>query len=134
MKYEILEHKADLKIRVFGKTKEELFKNALFAMTESMRPESRDKEIAKRKLEIKSGDFNTLLIDFLSEVLYQSQVNKESYVDVKFKKFTEDELKAEIIGGKVERLGEEIKAATYHNLDIRQNKDGIWEAIILFDI
>lgn len=29
MKYEILEHKADLKIRVFGKTKEELFENAM---------------------------------------------------------------------------------------------------------
>ena len=28
-KFEILEHKADLKIRAFGKTKEELFQNML---------------------------------------------------------------------------------------------------------
>ena len=38
-KYEILEHTADLKIRVFGKTKEELFLNSLLAMAESMKPE-----------------------------------------------------------------------------------------------
>jgi SHS2 domain-containing protein len=31
-KFEILEHKADLKIRVFGKTKEELFENAMLGM------------------------------------------------------------------------------------------------------
>ena len=30
--YEILEHKADLKIRAFGKTKEELFLNMLLGM------------------------------------------------------------------------------------------------------
>jgi len=32
-KFEILEHKADLKIRVFGENKEELFLNAVVAMS-----------------------------------------------------------------------------------------------------
>ena len=52
-KFEILEHKADLQIRVFGRTKEELFQNALFGMQESMKPEIRkpDKE-TKRKIKI----------------------------------------------------------------------------------
>ena len=63
-----------------------------------------------------------LLVDFLSEILYQSQINKEIYNNVKFNKFTITELEAEIFGQKVERFGEDIKAVTYHNLDIHQTK------------
>jgi SHS2 domain-containing protein len=42
-KFEILEHKADLKIRVFGKTKEELFENAVVGMFEAAKYEKKSK-------------------------------------------------------------------------------------------
>lgn len=133
MRYEILEHKADLKIRVFGKEKPELFLNMLLAMTDSQKAEILS-EKTQRAIEIKSLDLSALLVDFLSEVLYLSQTNKEVYNNIKFKKFTDTELKAELFGQKVKRFGEDIKAVTYHNLDIHQRKDGGWEATILFDI
>ena len=74
------------------------------------------------------------MVDFLSEILYLTQVNKEIYNNVKFTKFTNTEIEGELIGQKVERFGEDIKAVTYHDLDIHQRKDRIWEAIVLFDI
>ena len=40
-KFKILEHTADLKLRVFGKTKQELFKNVMFGMFESAKPKKR---------------------------------------------------------------------------------------------
>jgi len=134
-KYEVLEHPADLKIKVFGRTKEELFLNALFGMQDCLRPESKkSEEKTGRKIKTKSPDLPTLLVDFLSEILYLSQVNKEIYNEVKFLKFSDTEIEAQIFGQKVERFNEDIKAVTYHQLDIYQRKDGIWEAIILFDI
>jgi len=134
-RYEILEHPADLKIRAFGKTKEELFLNMLLGMSESMNPEvQKIEEKIKRKIKIKSLDLPALLVDFLSEILYLTQTNREIYNKVKFTKFTDAELEAELIGQKVERFGEDIKAVTYHQLNIDQRKDGIWEAIVLFDI
>ena len=132
-KFEILEHKADLKIRAFGKTKEELFLNILKGMMESMKPEGLETG-EKRKIEIKSLDLKSLLVDSLSEALYLSQVNKEVYFEAKFKKFTDSELEGELIGQKVESFGEDIKAVTYHSLDIHQEKDGTWQATVLFDI
>ncbi|PIS17526.1 MAG: archease, partial [Candidatus Nealsonbacteria bacterium CG09_land_8_20_14_0_10_42_14] len=91
-KYEILEHKADLKIRIFGKDKKELFFNALLAMSESTKAEtSKPEKKVKRKIEIKSGDLATLLVDFLSEALYLSQVQKEVFSDIIIKKFTDKE-------------------------------------------
>jgi SHS2 domain-containing protein len=133
-KYDILPHRADLKIRVFGKTKEELFLNTLLGMNTSLRPELQNQKTKIRKIKIKSPDLAALLVDFLSEALYLIQTNKEIYDNVKFVKFTDREIEAELVGKKVERFGEDIKAVTYHNLDIHQKKDGSWEAIVLFDI
>ncbi len=133
-KYEILEHKADLKIKVFGKTKEEVFLNMLLGMSESMKPEIEAGTRVKREIKIESLDLPALLVDFLSEALYQSQVNKEAYNGVKFLKLSDNYLEGELIGQKAERFGEDIKAVTYHNLEINQNKTGDWEAIVLFDI
>jgi SHS2 domain-containing protein len=134
LKFKILPHTADLKIQVYGKTKEELFQNALLGMEESMKPEIKDGEKMMRQIKIKSLDLPALLVDFLSEVLYQNQVNKEIYDNVKFIKFTDANLEAELFGKKVERFGEDIKAATHHGLDIHQKEDGTWEATVLFDI
>lgn len=135
LKFKILPHIADLKIQVCGQTKEELFKNALLAMQESIKPEiKKPEEKVKQEIKIKSLDSPSLLVDFLSEVLYLIQVNKEIYNNVKFTKFIDFGLEAELFGEKIERFGEDIKAVTYHSLDVHQNPDGVWEATVLFDI
>ena len=134
MKYEILEHKADLKIKAFGKTREELFSNTLLGMSESQKPEIKNQQKIKREIKIKSLDLPALLVDFLSEALYLSQTNKEVYFEVLFEKFTNTEIKGELIGQKVERFGEDIKAVTHHNLEIKQNNDKTWQGTVLFDI
>jgi len=134
MKFEILDHKADLKIRAFGKTKEELFLNMLLGMNSALRAQIQDSKPEMRKIKIKSPDLPALFVDFLSEVLYQTQVNKEIYNNVRFKKISDFEIEAEISGQKVERFGEEIKAVTYHNLEVEQKDDDVWEATVLFDV
>ena len=143
-KFEVLEHKADLKIRVFGKTKEELFGNAVLAMMESMKPvKEENEEQNKKEIKIKSLDLPALLVDFLSEVLYLTQVNKEVYDKIKFKKLSlpqpsagegRAELVAEVSGKKVKRFNQDIKAVTYHDLEIQEKENGSWQATILFDI
>jgi len=134
MTYEILEHKGDFKIRVLGKTKQELFLNALLGMEAGLRPEIRSTKSEIRNIKVTSLDINALLVDFLSEVLYSVQINKEIYNEIKFTKFTDTELAAELSGQKVESFGEDIKAVTYHGLEILRNKDGLWQVEVLFDI
>jgi SHS2 domain-containing protein len=134
-KFEILEHKADLKIRAFGKTKEELFENAMIGMQSALRPKIKNqKSKIKKRIKIKSINLSSLLVDFLSEINYLNEVNKQVYQDIKFTKFSNTELKGDIFGKEVERFGMDIKGVTYHDLDIHQKKDKTWEAIVLFDI
>jgi SHS2 domain-containing protein len=155
MKYKILEHKADLKIKVFGKTKKELFENAMVGMFKAAKYETTKRLTTKRlttkrlttkrlttkrlttkrlAIKIKSIDLPSLLVDFLSEVLYLAETKKLVFEKVEFKKFTENEIEAKLTGNQLKRMGIHIKGVTYHELDIRQKKDGTWQATILFDI
>lgn len=146
-KYEILEHKADLKIRAFGKDLKELFKNAMFGMQQALEAEIKNQKSPKqslwdatgqakikKKIKIKSNDLPSLLVDFLSEINYLNEVNREVYSDLKFTKFSKTKLEGEISGNKVESFGLIIKGVTYHNLEVKQKKDKTWEARVLFDI
>jgi SHS2 domain-containing protein len=134
MKYEILEHKADLKIRAFGKTKEELFENAMIGMFESAKYEKEVKnQKSKVKIKITSADLPSLLVDFLSEVLYLVETKKLVFEKVEFKEFSENEIEANLIGKPLKRMRVHIKGVTYHDLDIHQEK-GEWQTTILFDI
>jgi len=134
-KYQILEHKADLKIKVFGKTKEELFENAMVGMLKAAKYQKKLKtQKSKVKIKIKSMDLPSLLVDFLSEILYLVETKKMVFEKVEFKKFMENEIEAILIGKPLKRMGVYIKGVTYHDLDIHQEKDGTWQATILFDI
>jgi len=130
--YKILDHPSDVRIRVFGDTKEELFSNAMKGMNEVLKP-SLLKKKASQRIIVNSYDLNALLVDFLSEVLYLIQTNKEVYADIKFNKFGDKELEGELKGNKIKEFGEDIKAVTYHGLKIEQ-KRGLFEATVLFDI
>lgn len=135
--FEILEHTADLRIKVWGKTKEELFKNALRGMTHVQKPESRIKNHKSRivkTIAIESADLTALLIDFLSEALTQSQINRAVFYNVKFLKFSDTSLEAKIEGIEVDEFDEDIKAVTYHEAEVKQNPEGVYETKIVFDI
>jgi len=133
--YEILDHKADLKIKVFGKTKEELFENAMKGMFRAAKyqKDAKSKKL-KVKIKIQSVDLVSLLVDFLSEILYLVETKKLVFESVKFKKFSENEIEAELIGRSLKRMGVHIKGVTYHDLEITREKEGFWRAKILFDI
>lgn len=143
--YETLEHVTDLEIRAFGKTKEELFSNMLKGMFESIKPKIKDKSKnlsagrqgqktgVERVIKIKSADEQSLLVDFLSEALTQSDINNETYFEAKFDKFIDKELEGKFFGWPVESFAVEIKAVTYHGLYIKK-VDDYWEAKVIFDI
>ncbi len=134
MKYKFLNHPADVKIKVFGKTKKELFVNALQGMNSILRVKIDKTKPVKKKIKVKSLDLSFLLADFLNNVLSLSQIYKEIYFKIKFFDFTNQSLEVELAGYRVQRFGREIKAITYHELAVQKAKNGGWQGTILFDI
>ena len=133
-RYEILEHTGDVKIKAFGATKEELFGNAMRGMMAVLNPKSEARNPKRREVKVESSDINALLVDFLSEVNYLRQVHREAYEKVRFDKFSDTTIEGALKGFQVEEFGEDIKAVTFHALDIHQNPQGLWETDIVFDV
>ena len=134
MPYEIVPHIADVRLKASGKTPEELFSEALKGMMSIAKPAVKNSaEPARRHINIASPDQTALLIDFLNEALSLSQIHKEAYTVVRFPRFSETNLEAEL-EGKPAVFGEDIKAVTYHGAEIIKTDKGDYEVMILFDI
>ncbi len=133
--YEILDHPADLKIRAFGKDLPEVFMNMAMAIAYEQSPSPAPAEEPGEEIVLESDDLSTFLVDWLSEILYRSEVNKKVYFDFEITEFSENpyKIKARIKGAPVETKNTDIKAVTYHDLEIKKIGDK-WEAIIIFDI
>lgn len=139
MPHEVIEHKADIKIRVWGSSLENLFSEAVLAMMGIINPLQNTKmhestRAYERKVDVEAPDKTALLVDFLSEILAFSQTYKEIYAQVSFTEFNLTKLKAVLEGVKVDKFDEDIKAVTYHEADVKQNEKGEWETVIIFDI
>ena len=133
--YQILPHPADVKLQITASTKEELFQGALAGMASIIQPQiPRKAPIAKENIEIESLDLNTLLVDFLSEVLAKTDITQVVFNKLKIQKLTDNSLQVKIEGQKSNYFGQEIKAVTHHGLEIKQNKNGHYQVTILFDI
>lgn len=135
MSYKILEHTADVRLSVQGKSLGGLFSDAVLGMAQILLQEKPGgRQNAKIKIKIESPDVTALLIDFLNEVLTLSHEQKAIFYEVKFSKINEAILEAEIFGKKIDAFNEDIKAVTYHEADVKKNEKGKWETKLIFDI
>ena len=140
MKYKFLKHTADIKFRAFGKTLNEAFENSAIAMFQVMYS-GKIKSKIKKKLEIKGKDLESLLYNFLEELLVylDSEDFFLSKVKVKMNKpiASQDSLKleAEISGDKTKNyeIGLSIKAVTYHSMIIKKS-NGQWFTQVVLDV
>jgi protein archease len=140
-----LPHTADIKVRVFGATKEELFAHALEAMFQVIHPlvpgaKTEDDRVIppslpiKREINITSIDDANLLVDFLSEALCLSDTHNEAYFKAEITFPEPNKLNATIYGAPITGFeSTEIKAVTYNELNIKQTPEG-WQTDIVFDI
>lgn len=134
--FKLLAHTADIKFEVFGRDLEELFQNGVAALNSVLyqRPLPKAASTGYEKIEAAAADVNTLLINFLNAILTHSEINRKIYQRIKFLKFSETGLTAQIFGTPVENFGEDVKAVTYHDVEINKDKKGIWRTELTLDI
>jgi len=138
--FEILPHTADMRIKVWGKTLKDLFRNALCGLAYYLKPESLEESALgkiniKRRIKVEGVDLNSLLIEFLSKVIAETDIYNAVFIAVSFKDFGENFLEAVLEGVKVEGFDKEIKAVSYHEVDIKRNQEtGMYETTLVFDI
>lgn len=136
-RYEQFQHTADIGVRVFGNSLEELFENAAFAMFDIIADlEGLDSPLTK-DFNLESPNHEELLVVWLDELLYNFYTKEIIFSKFKVDELTKTTLKARAFGRPIaenrNRLKTEIKAATYHDLKVRKSDKG-YEVEIIFDI
>lgn len=135
MKYEILEHTADLKIKSYGEDLPELFANSALAMTEYIFGEdvSDEEAVETETVEVEADDIESLLVNWLSEILFLSATKYRAYIVYGIKDFTNKKIVAKV-GSREATAKEDIKAVTFNDLKIEQERYENWSAVVVYDI
>ena len=138
--FEILEHTADIGMAAYGKTKKEVFINVAKGMFKIIAGENRNlKENFYDKIKLEADNLEGLLFAWLNELLYISETKLVILSKFKIKELSDFKIEAEIEGMKINppsvKIEKEIKAVTYHRLEIKKDEEsGLWSAQIIFDI
>jgi len=138
-KYELFDHTADIGIEFFGRTKKELFTNAIVALKDIMIEENEIKPLQGhgKKVAVEGADTADLLVNFLREVLYLFNGKRLITVSCVMTGFAARRLTAELalVRYRPEKhtVRTELKAVTYHGLSVVKEKTR-WKARVIFDV
>jgi SHS2 domain-containing protein len=137
-KYKVIDHPSDIGIEAFGKDLTELFENSAFGMMDMMFDlkylHPQEYILSKQfDVHVSADNLESLLIAWLSELLYISDANKIQFSVFNINKMTNNKLDAKVLGDKILKINRFIKAATYNQLEIKKEKDN-WKARIIFDV
>jgi SHS2 domain-containing protein len=135
MSFEELPHTADVRIRARAPTPEALFSEAFNALMQVVYGKDR-KGGEEREIALEADDTETLLADFLSEVLYLSEVDGLvfSHADIRI---GDGRLHAILDGEPFDQGrhagGSEVKGISYSGLSITRDTNG-YMLDIIFDV
>lgn len=129
--FEEIAHTADLQIIAFGKTLEELFTNAGKGMYHMISAEQGNAKHKSRSISLKENDLESLLVAYLQELLFLADHGLMTIIPRL--NISLPELKGEIPLYSVLSIKTEIKAVTYHEMEIVK-EEGIYRTKITFDV
>jgi SHS2 domain-containing protein len=143
-KFVVIGHTADIGIKVWGKSFGQLLKNAACGMYKIICEKNNIKPILKKRICIKKiskNDKESLLVNFLNELLYKTAIEKVVFNNFKIKIYSYSKnlctIEVFCFGEKYsfEKHGRflELKAATYHNLKIYKKNNSFYTQIF-FDV
>lgn len=140
MAYQFFEHTGDVGVSLQGPTLDDLFATAAEAFTDTMTTLVAVEARRPEELDVAAPDLDSLLVDFLSELLYRfdtrAWLTREARIEVR-ELDGGWELQGTLIGERHDEsrhpLKVLIKGVTYHGLSVEHADDG-WRAHLVFDI
>jgi len=136
-RYEQIPHTADIAIRVIGGDLGELFSNAAFGMFDIIA----DLEGMTRRISVdfslEAASCEELLVTWLDELLYSFYTKGIIFCEFDIIDIADTRLKARahgrLLADNKNRLKREVKAVTYHGLEVKDSGSG-YSVDIIFDV
>ena len=133
--YEYADHTADVGIVATGASLEEAFGAAGEGLAALLCDPETVREREEREVAVSAPDLETLLVEWLSEINYLFEVHGFAFRSFDVLEVGERTVRAVGRGEPVDlsrhRVGEQVKAVTYHELEVRQDADGCTVRVIV---
>lgn len=135
MSFRIISHTADVGIGLEADNIESLFLDAAAGMFHVISQTKPAGDIEHLSISLESQDSESLLVDWLAELLFYFETRHFFYLNSDLKISDGRILSANVKGAIFDELssGTEIKAVTHHLLEIKHSDRG-FEAIVIFDL
>lgn len=133
----LLEHTTEIAIQAKGYSLKEVFSSALRQMNQVLLADhclEADHYDCRFRIHLHGEDPTVLLVDFLSEALTLTYIQKALFCGVSFEVLTRNELVGDLYGRWYGQLENEIKAVTFREAHLQRGSIGKWETPILFDL
>lgn len=136
-----IDHTGDIGIRVTADSLPQLFERAALGMFWVLTDPETVHPTGSATVRVEGRDLEALVVQWLSELNYRHTVDRALYgaFDVETIEETDDgvSLTATVHGEPIDpdrhMVYTEIKAITFHGLDVHQTKDG-WTVQVIFDM
>jgi len=141
--FELIEHTADIGIRVQADDLKGLFEKAALAMFNiigqlaplSLGPTVKEIPLPRFNIRQAAETPEELFINWLNELLSLSATKELMFTNIIIHKLDKNNLEAEVFGEDIKnyKINTEIKAATYHELKLEETESE-WIAEVIFDV
>lgn len=131
--FEEIEHTADRAFRVKGRNMVALLENAARAMQALDGQQAAGTSSATREIEVEGVDRESLLVNWLNEILYLEQTHHLACERFHIDLLGNHHVRARVETWAFDRSYTHIKAVTFHNLKIRESAEGL-EAEVVVDV
>lgn len=142
MSLRFLDHTADVGVEITAASLDDLFAEAAGALLETITDPATVRPVLHRGFELAAPDLESLLVDWLGELVYVFEVDRQLFCDAAVTVRPEEEggprLEAVARGEPYEPdrhpVHVLVKAITHHALEVTCRPDGAWVARVIFDI
>ena len=135
--FRLLEHTADIGLEIWAESLELFFEEAFKGLRKILFGPIEEKPENTRKISVTGGEPGELLVNWLNEFLFLWETENWVPLEVHVLESTPESVKAQAGGIPFdsERHGieREVKAATYHQLEVKKTR-GEWRGRIFLDL
>jgi len=133
-RHRFVEHTGELELRLYAPNLASLLEEAARALADVMAEDASGPPTAPAEhVELTATDREALLLDWLNELVYRSDVAKRVYADVHVERANDRHMEATVRGREPTSPKTAVKAATWHRLRVHDTPKGL-EATVILDV
>ena len=131
-RWQEIDHTADLAVHIWARDLPDLFATAAKAMFSLIADLDSMLVTSSATIRLQALDVETLLVDWLNELLFLNETQGLAFTAFTFLRLDTTHIECVVEGGEFATYLNYVKAATFHNLEVRQTVHG-YETEIVFD-